>query len=237
MKSLETSFIEAWTVEEPTQAQTQTEGISLREIQGLNKAGQSIAGELTNILAKLADHDEHIAKEKQKIQEAGDDEFQKERINERIKTEDERSVRFKAANKNKNRLRGQINTIRGTINNVLKEDTTLGKRLKTLVRDHGITIASVLNAIGMIIGAIVEAVIPSGTTSGSTLPKPSSQGDVKDLIQNHLHNFGKLLADLAGKAAVALPDVIGSIGSWLLSATGKVCISLLQHYLLQSCQL
>ena len=31
-----------------------------------------------------------------------------------------------------------------------------------------------------------------------------------------------MLANLAGKAAAALPGVIGAIVSWLLSATGKV---------------
>ena len=34
--------------------------------------------------------------------------------------------------------------------------------------------------------------------------------------------MGKLLANLAGKSATALPGVIGAIVSWLLSATGKV---------------
>ena len=74
----------------------------------------------------------------------------------------------------------------------------------------------------MIIGVIVEAVI---RTSGGavTLPKPpSSQGGVKEWVKNQLHNLGRLLANLAGKAAAALPGVIGSIVSWLLSATGKV---------------
>ena len=88
--------------------------------------------------------------------------------------------------------------------------------------EQGITIVSVLTAIGMIIDVIVDVVNPSGTTSSSTPPKPSSQGDVKDWIKNQLHNLGKLLVDLAGKAAAAIPDVIESIVSWLLSAMGKV---------------
>ena len=37
-----------------------------------------------------------------------------------------------------------------------------------------------------------------------------------------MSNLGKLLADLAGKAAAALPGIIGSIVSWLLSTMGKV---------------
>ena len=119
-------------------------------------------------------------------------------------------------------MRGQINRIKETINKVLKEDTTLGERLRTLFREQGITIVSVLTAIGMIIGVIVEAVIP--TSGGAvTPPKPtSSQGGVKEWVKKQLHNLGRLLANLAGKAAAALPGVIGSIVSWLLSATGKI---------------
>ena len=56
-------------------------------------------------------------------------------------------------------LRGQINRIKETINKVLKEDTTLRERLKTLFKEQGITIVSILTGIGMIIGITVEAVI------------------------------------------------------------------------------
>ena len=40
--------------------------------------------------------------------------------------------------------------------------------------------------------------------------------------KKQLCNLGKLLANLAGKAAAASAGVIGAIVSWLLSATGKV---------------
>ena len=73
----------------------------------------------------------------------------------------------------------------------------------------------------MIIGAIVEAVKPT-TGGGTTPPKPPSKEGVKDWVKKQLHNLARLLANLAGKAAAALPGVIRSIVSWLLSATGKV---------------
>ena len=74
----------------------------------------------------------------------------------------------------------------------------------------------------MTIGVIVEAVIL--TSRGAvTPPKPSSsQGGVKEGGKKQMHNLGRLLANPAGKAAAALPGVIGSIVSWILSATGKV---------------
>ena len=144
---------------------TQTEGLNLRELQGLDKALQSIRGELVNNLAKLTDIDKDIAKEKRKLGEA-EDEISKKDIKARLKNlEDEKAARLEAASANKEVLRGQINRIKETINKVLKEDT----RLRTLFRDQGITIVSVLTAIGMIIGVIVEAVIP---TSGGAVTPP-----------------------------------------------------------------
>ena len=220
--AVETMFTD-WNLELPDVANkhTQTEGLTLRELQGLDKALQSIRGELTNNLAKLTDIDKDIAKEKRKLQEA-EDEISKSDITALLKNlEDERSARLEAATANKEALRGQINRIKETINKVLKEDSTLGERLRTLFKEQGITIVSVLTAIGMIIGVIVEAVIP--TSGGAATPsKPPSQGGAKEWVKKQLHNPAKLLANLAGKAAAALPGVIGLIVSWLLTATGKV---------------
>ena len=119
---------------------------------------QRTRGELTNNLSKLTELDKDITRQKQKLQEA-EDETSKRDIRSRIKNlEDERAARLEAASANKEELRGQINRIKETINKVLKEDTTLRERLKTLFKEQGITIVSILTAIGMIIGVIVEAV-------------------------------------------------------------------------------
>ena len=202
-------------------AQTQTEGLTLRELQGLDKTLQRTRGELTNNLTKLTELDKDITRPKQKLQEA-EDETSKRDIRSRIQNlEDERAARLEAASANKEELRGQINRIKETINKVLKEDTTLRERLKTLFKEQGITIVSILTAIGMIIDVIVEAVIPT-TGGGTTTPKPPSKEGVKDWVKKQLHNLSRLLANLAGKAAAALPGFIGSIVSWLQSATGKV---------------
>ena len=73
----------------------------------------------------------------------------------------------------------------------------------------------------MIIGVIAEAVIPTMSGTGITSPKAPSKEGVKDWVRKHFQNLARLLANLAGKAAAALPGVIGSIVSWLLLATGK----------------
>ena len=223
VKTLETSLTDG-ILELPvvSNVQTQTEGLTFRELQGLDKTLQTVRGELTNNLAKLTYIDKDIAREKQKLQEA-EDEISRNDINARLKNlEDERSARLETANANKEALRTQINRIKETINKVLKEDSTLGERLRTLFREQGITIVSILTALGMIVGMIVEAIIPTGGGAATPSKPPSSQGGVKDWVKQQLHNLGRLQASLAEKAAAALPGVIGSVVSWLLSATGKV---------------
>ena len=49
-----------------------------------------------------------------------------------------------------------------TIAKVLDKDTSLAEKILTLFREQGITIASILTAIGMAIGVLVEALLPGG---------------------------------------------------------------------------
>jgi hypothetical protein len=49
-------------------------------------------------------------------------------------------------------------------------------------------------------------------------PLPKDKGGIKEWIKK----LGKLLANLSGKAAVALPGIIGSIVFWLLSTTSNI---------------
>ena len=102
----------------------------------------------------------------------------------------------------------------------MKEDSTLSERLRTLFKEEGITIVSVLTAVGINRGVTVDAFIV--TSAGAATPsKPPSQGGAKEWVKNQRHNLATLLANQDEKAAAALPGVIWSIVSWLLSATGK----------------
>ena len=62
----------------------------------------------------------------------------------------------------KGRLTNQITSFKETIAKVLDKDTSLGEKIRTLFREQGITIASILTAIGMAIGVLVEASLPGG---------------------------------------------------------------------------
>ncbi|XP_052078868.1 uncharacterized protein LOC127716658 [Mytilus californianus] len=220
VKEIETSFIEQGTslINEETQTK-----MTKREMDGIIKAFTTAEDEIANNLAKLNETNKDLAKENAKLEQAKEDnnKFQIDRISSRIRElESERSARLEVININKEKLRSQVNRFKQTIHKMLNEDKTLGERIRTLFREQGITIVSVLTAFGMIIGVIVEA-FTGGTTSPSPSP-PSKGGGVQDWIKKQLKNLGKLLSFLAGKLAAALPGIIGSIVSWLLSATKDV---------------
>ena len=209
--------------------------LTLREIRGLDKALQTIRGELTNNLAKLTELDDHIALEKRKLDEAdagGVDELIRPRIAERLRDlQDERSARLEAASASKDALRSQISRIRETIGRVLNEDTTLAERVRTLFHEQGVTLLSILTAVGMAISTLVLALTGGGgtVTPPSPPPAPSDKGGLREWAKNTLQALGRVLAKLAGKAAAALPGIIGSIVSWLLGTLGKAAGWLAEH--------
>ena len=209
--------------------------LTLREIRGLDKALQTIRGELTNNLAKLTELDDHIALEKRKLDEAdagGVDELIRRRIAERLRDlQDERSARLEAASASKDALRSQISRIRETISRILHEDTTLAERVRTLFREQGVTLVSILTAIGMAISTLVLS-LTGGASGGSVTPptpRPSDKGGLREWAKKTFQALGRVLTKLAGKAAAALPGIIGSIVSWLLGTLGKAAGWLAEH--------
>ena len=52
-----------------------------------------------------------------------------------------------------------------------------------LFREQGITIASILTAIGMAISVLVEALLPGGEEGGNKLP-PKDKKDLKEWVRN-----------------------------------------------------
>ena len=104
---------------------------------------------------------------------------------------------------------------------MLDKDTSLGEKIRTLFREQGITIASILTAIGMAIGVLVEALLPGGggaaTASGGGEPPPKDEKGLKGWIRNKLKVLESLLGRLGIKAAEALPGIIGGIISWILN--------------------
>ena len=91
----------------------------------------------------------------------------------------ERQARLEALCTNRATLRSQINRIRETFRRPLHEDTTLAERVRTLFREQGITIASILTAVGMAISTLVLSLTGGGGSAPSPAPKPPDKSGFK----------------------------------------------------------
>ena len=132
----------------------------------------------------------------------------------------------------KGRLKNQITSFKETIAKVLDSNTSLGEKIRTLFRGQGITIASILTAIGMAIRVLVELLLPGGggaaAASGGE-PPPKDERGLKEWIRNKLKVLASLLGQLGIKAAEALPGIIGGIISWILNRAKDVVDLVLQN--------
>ena len=107
-----------------------------------------------------------------------------------------------------------------------KETGTLGERIKTFFKEQGVTIISILTAVGMAIGVLIEALLGgptvSTTTTTTTTSGNTSGGGAREWIKNKLKALSQLLGKLADKALAALPGIIGLIISWILKRAKEV---------------
>ena len=148
--------------------QTDTEDLfehPLRELLGLDKQLRSIRGSLKVEVAKKVELEECIAKEGRKLEEFREyhgvyDDAMREEITKRIDAlNDELAIRQESSDLLKGRLKSQITSFCETIAKVLDKNTPLAEKIRTLFREQGITIASILTAIEMAIGVLVEALL------------------------------------------------------------------------------
>ena len=217
--------------------QTDTEDLfehPLCELLGLDKQLRSIRGSLQVEVAKKVQLEEHITKEHQKLEEFREypgvyDDAMKEDITKQIDAlNDELATRQESIDLLKGRLKNQITSFKETIAKVLDKDTSLGEKIRTLFREQGIAIASILTAIRMAIRVLVEALLPGGggAISGGGKPPPKDEKDLKEWVRSAL---ASLLGKLAMKAAEALPVIIGEIISWILNRARDVVGWVLQN--------
>ena len=151
----------------------------------------------------------------------------KEDISKRIDAlNDKLEARQESIDLLKGRLKNQITSFKETIAKVLDKDTSLSEKIRTLFREQGITIASILTAIGMAIGVLVEALLLGGgaTTAsrGGGEPPPKDEKGLKEWVRNKLKVLASLLGRLGIKAAEALPCITGGIISWILNRAKDV---------------
>ena len=139
---------------------------------------------------------------------------------------EERGVHLEKLSHTKKELSSQFARIKQTIAKVLDSDTSLGERIKILFREQGITLVSVVTALGFIIATIYEAL--TGVVTRYT-PKPSGKGGVKEWFQKQLKAFARLLGKLAEKLGTALPGILGSIVSWVFNLLQKTISFFAEH--------
>ena len=204
--------------------------LPLRELQGLDKQIRTIKGSLKVAIAKRIDLEGRIKHEERKLNEIQDPKYsddQRDMIEGRInKLRGELTERNKEIDILKGEASKQINQIKESITKFLDKETgTLGERIRTLFKEQGITIVSILTAVGMTIGVLVEALLGGPTVSTVTSGSSSSgnkKGGARDWIKNKLKALSQLLGKLAAKAGTALPGIIGSIVAWLLNRAKEV---------------
>ena len=111
------------------------------------------------------------------------------------------------------------------ITKVLDKYTSLAEKIRTRFREQGITIVSILTAIGMAIGVLVEALLPGGggaAASGGGESPPKDEKGLEEWIRNKLKALESLPGTLGIKAAEALPGINEGIISLILNRAKDV---------------
>ena len=217
MKLIETSLTEIGGVE----ASTQTGGLSLRELEVLDKELRTISGSLRSAITKAMAKQVDIDKENRKLEEIANDETysdeQRQEVRARLQRfQDEQKAINDQIRILKGRYSNQIYQIRESIMKFLDKETgALHERIRTLFKEQGITTLGVL--IEALLGGPSTSTPTSGGTSGG-----DKKGGAREWIKNKLKALLQLLGKLADKASASLPGIIGSIISWILNRAKEV---------------
>ena len=225
-------LIETLLTEIGEDASTQTGGLTLRELEGLDKELRTISDSLRSAIAKSVAKQVDIDRENRKLDEMANEETysdeQREEVRARLQRfQDEQKAISDQIRILKGRYSNQVYQIRESIMKFLDKETgTLGERIRTLFKEQGITIVSILTALGMTLGVLIEALLggPSTTSTPASQSTTTSdkKGGVREWIKSKLKALSQLLGKLADKALASLLGIIGSILSWILNRAKEV---------------
>ena len=192
-------LIETPLTETGAEASTQTVGLTLRELEGLDKELRTISGSLRSAIAKSIAKQVDIDRENRKLEEMANDETYSDEQREEVRA---RLQRFQGEQKAindqirilKGRYSNQIYQIRESIMKFLDKETgTLGERIRTLFKEQGITIVSILTALGMTLGVLIEALLegPSSTSTPTSQSTTTSdkKGGAREWIKKQIKSF------------------------------------------------
>ena len=215
-----------------TREALQNTDLEMREFLGIDKAVQSIQGELLNNTSKLTEIDKRIKRDTKKLEEVENDptytDAQRQFYRERLDDLNTKKVaRLEILSQNRKDLQTQVARIKQTIEKVLDKNTSLAERIGTLFCEQGITIFSILTVFSMTISTIALAIAGvfggRGGGTGGSAPKD------KEILKKWLDRLADALKRLAGKAVEALPAIVGSVVGAILSFLGKAVGFVAEH--------
>ena len=127
-------------------------------------------------------------------------------------------ARLEILSQNRKDLQIQDARIKQTPEKVFDQNTSLAERIRTLFREQGITIFSILTALSMTISTIflaIKSVFGGARGVGGSPPKD------EEILKKWLDRLADALRRLAGKTVQTLPPITGSIVGAILSFLGK----------------
>ncbi|WP_428746119.1 hypothetical protein [Sulfurimonas sp.] len=200
---------------------------AIREIKAAQSAVDELAKEKDNRFQKI----EYLEKELEEAKKRGD-ETERKRLEESEKFQREELNIITQEHKN------QIERIKKIWRKAITQPDSkipLKEGIQLLFKLEGITIISIMTAIGMIftsLGLGIANAIKPTTTPTPTPPTPNTPKSIPDKVKDGLKQLAKYLLELAKKSAAALPGIIGSIVSFLLKSMGNAALFLAEHVLI-----
>ena len=208
---------------------SQNTDLDMREFLGIDKALQSIQGELLNNTSKLTQINKRIERDTKKLEEVENDstysdeqrQLHKDRLDD-LNTEEQ--ARLEIISQNRKDLQTRVARIKQTLEKVLDKNSSLVERIRTLFREQGITIFSILTALSMTISTFALTITGACGGGGGGSP-PKDEG----VLNKWLNRLADALKRLAGKVVEALSAMIGSVVGAILSFLGKVVGFVAKH--------
>ena len=218
---------------------------NVRDLERAHKFLNTLSGQINTSAAKISALEEGIVELKIEKESEGITPEEIIEIDKRIKElTEQRDLQKEHLNRDLlPGLKSQFARIRKTVNTVLYSDRTLGERIRTLFREQGVTIVSVITALGLAISTLAEA-IALGVKSATPNPKPKPPGPkpgpkpgpdpgpdpgpkpgptpgTREWIKQMLQKVANLLIELGDKALAALPGIIGAVVNFLLKSAAS----------------
>ena len=134
-----------------TREASQNTDIDMREFLGIDRVLQNIQGELLNNTSKLTEINKRIKRDTKKLEEVENDptysDQQRQLYRDRLDDlNTKKQVKLEKLSQNREDLQAQVARIKETLEKVLDQNASLAERIRTLFREQGITIFSILTA-------------------------------------------------------------------------------------------